>query len=1084
MASLATAGSAAVEPLPVAGPPVERTIAGGGADVYTVDLTAGEVLLLNVEQRGIDLVLHLDGPDGARRLDQDSPNGAHGTESLSFIADVSGTYRLTVAAGAARAAPGGYRLEVVARRPAGADDAARVAAERAEYRGMMAAWGEGTADSRRRAVEEYEAALEIWRRLGERRRQAEVLDDLRAIDDILGESRREMERLEEALALWTELGEPARVATEINNLGQVTERLGEPDAAAAYLERARTMFAAQGNLLDEAKALSNLGSLERRRGRLDAAADDFTAALALLRRLDDRRQQARTLNNLGLVRLQQGRFTAAREHLSEALALARAVPDPAAEAGALNNLGRADDEQGRLQDAIDHYRQALDLDTARGYRLGQAFAVNNLAAVYARLGQAAEAAEHFRRALALYREVGDRSSAGRAVANLAWVELQLGRLDDAAAHLDEAAAAADEVDNRELAVLTLDLRAEAEVRRERPAAARELAGRAVAAAEDLGAPLLLASALRVSGLAALADGDPGAARPPLERALRLCHEAGQTLGEADVLYRLARTDRQLADLDAARAEMAAAIDRLEEVRAGVAVEGLRSSFVADRKEIYEESVDLLMELDRRRPGEGYDGRALEASERARARSLLDLLAEARVDLRRDASPELRGREAELRDRLDALDRRRREALAGATDPAAAADLVRQIRAVREEHQAVEARMRTSSPRYAALAPARPPDLATLQREVLDAGTTLLEYGLGSRRSFLWVVDAGELHTFTLPGRAEIERRARAFHDLVRTPGEDGPALAAAGAALTEVLLAPARDLLADRRLVVVADGALHYVPFAALPDPAAPPGAPPPPLVVGHEIVGAPSAAVLAALRREGPSAAAETLAVFADPVFEADDPRVEPAAAPRSADEPGAGLDFRRLRFSRREAEGIAALVPAGERMVALGFAASRDAVEGDRLERFRWIHFATHGVLDARFPELSGLVLSRVGPRGEPRDGFLRLQDIYGLRLDADMVALSACRTALGAEIRGEGLVGLTRGFMYAGARRVLASLWDVQDRATAEIMVRLYRGILVEGRAPVAALRDAQVSMWRDGRWHAPYDWAGFVLEGPWD
>jgi len=234
-------------------------------------------------------------------------------------------------------------------------------------------------------------------------------------------------------------------------------------------------------------------------------------------------------------------------------------------------------------------------------------------------------------------------------------------------------------------------------------------------------------------------------------------------------------------------------------------------------------------------------------------------------------------------------------------------------------------------------------------------------------------------------------------------------------------------------------------------------------------------------------------LAVFADPVFQADDPRVDSSGA-RVADggqlrsDTGlngavGGLDFRRLRFSGREAERIARLVPAGERLEATGFAASRDAATSPALAGYRYVHFATHGVVDATYPELSGLVLSLVDEQGRPADGFLRLHDLYNLELNAELVTLSACRTALGQEIRGEGLIGLTRGFMYAGAERVVASLWDVQDRATAEIMSRFYTAILEEGLAPAAALRRAQLSMQGEPRWSDPYYWAPFVLQGEW-
>ena len=248
-----------------------------------------------------------------------------------------------------------------------------------------------------------------------------------------------------------------------------------------------------------------------------------------------------------------------------------------------------------------------------------------------------------------------------------------------------------------------------------------------------------------------------------------------------------------------------------------------------------------------------------------------------------------------------------------------------------------------------------------------------------------------------------------------------------------------------------------------------------------------PSASSLALLRRMGPAAAKNTIAVFADPVFAADDPRVKGTARPQPApasdiprDLPGS---FDRLPFSRAEASAVASQVPRASLLQATDFDATLGLATSDRLSDYRIIHFATHGVVNTNRPELSGLALSLVDREGRSRDGFLRLNTIYNLRLSADLVVLSACQTALGKEVAGEGLVGLTRGFMQAGARRVIASLWQVSDVATAELMKKFYAGMLQRRLSPAAALRQAQLEMSRDPRWSSPYYWAGFVLQGDW-
>ena len=305
------------------------------------------------------------------------------------------------------------------------------------------------------------------------------------------------------------------------------------------------------------------------------------------------------------------------------------------------------------------------------------------------------------------------------------------------------------------------------------------------------------------------------------------------------------------------------------------------------------------------------------------------------------------------------------------------------------------------------------------------------------------------------------------------------------AALGRVLLAPAARRLDASRVLIVADGALHLVPFAALPGPLAAG-----PLLDRSEVVHLPSASAGVLLSRVPPRVGPNDVAVFADPVFRADDDRVgnrsagastaQMASLPRELTRDGR---LARLPFTRREAYSIQALAGAAGR-VALDFDATREAALDERLSSYRFVHFATHGLLNGSRPELSGIVLSLVDSAGQPQNGFLTSLDTYNLRLDADLVVLSGCRTALGKDVRGEGIVGLTRGFMFAGARGVLASLWPVDDLTTSELMRVFYEGLLGPRHlSPPAALRAAQAHVRSRRAWASPYYWAAFQLQGVW-
>jgi CHAT domain-containing protein len=271
-------------------------------------------------------------------------------------------------------------------------------------------------------------------------------------------------------------------------------------------------------------------------------------------------------------------------------------------------------------------------------------------------------------------------------------------------------------------------------------------------------------------------------------------------------------------------------------------------------------------------------------------------------------------------------------------------------------------------------------------------------------------------------------------------------------------------------------------------------------IVDDHEITNLPSMTALSVLRsRRGLNGApSKGLLLFADPVFESDDPRIETAnyrspqrSSSTNQDDAIAAAGYRsttakhfpRLPGTRQEAAVIGEVAPKGRAEILLGFEANRSRATSPEMQNYRFIHFATHSVVDDEHPESSGVILSLFHHDGSPEDGYLRLRDIYGLKLSADVVVLSACDTALGKNIKGEGIVGLTRGFMYAGAPRVVATLWRVDDDATSEFMKWFYMGIFLEHQSPIAALRAAQMEMRKQARWRSPYYWGAFVIEGEW-
>jgi CHAT domain-containing protein/tetratricopeptide (TPR) repeat protein len=1004
------------EPLRLApGAPVERTLSGKERHAYVLAGT-GKPLLVTVEQRGIDVVL---SAPGKSPVEVNTDGSRWGTESLLMPAGTE-ALRIEVSPAVPEAPAGRYEVRVEPLADATAGDRDRIEAERL-FTEAGALQRRGTAEGLRGAAERAGQALEIWRRLGGAREQARTLYFLATLDYQLGRSAEAEASSRQSLSLWDELHDPLDKGDALALIGLAEWAQGDDAGALERSQEAREIFHGQG----------------------------------------ERWGEAVTLNNVCLIRHSRGEWLAAVPCYEEALRLLRETGDPAAETSALINLGGVYDLLGEPQRALDAYGQTLARARGAGDRAREAQSQNNLAVVYMGLGETREALARYEQALSLFRALGDRRGEARALNNLGVACRRTGEPQRSAGFLEEALALRREISDRRGEAATLNNLGRAREDLGDVPKALDLYRQSLTAGRSVADRRGEAVSLHLIGAAEGRLGNAPEALARLAEALEARRALGDRPGQAETLTALAQVERGLGRLDPARAHAGEALDLIESQRVRVTDPDLRATYLATQQRAF----DLAIGLERRAEA------SLVLAERARARSLLELLQEARAEVRRGIDPALRARELEVADRLSAAVARQLELPGGAPSKERKAAVERGVRDLLAESEKVAEEVRRTSPRYAALTQPRPLDAAGI-RGLLGPDTLLLEYRLGEDKSFLWAVTAGAVERHELPRREVIETLARRVYGELSTAAAGARTGKGAARELSRRVLGPVAGRLAGRRLAIVADGALQYIPFAALPEP----GHPERFLIESHEVVSLPSASVLAVDRAvpvgRRPAAG---LAVLADPVFSAGDPRVQASRRGPS------GLS--RLPETRREAEAITALLPPAEVKILLGFDARRGTVVGGDLDRYRIVHFATHGVIDAETPRLSGLVLSLVDRQGKPQEGFLSLADVYNLDLAADLVVLSGCETALGREIRGEGLIGLVRGFLYAGSRSVAASLWRVQDRATAELMARFYRTLLQQRKPPAAALREAQLSILREHRWHQPYSWAGFVVQGDW-
>jgi CHAT domain-containing protein len=1091
---------------------IRRQIAHGERHTYQLVVQAGQRLRAAFEGHDAEIMITLFDPNHRQVLERVSR--LERASRLSWVTQFAGTYTLEVQLADAETAAGHYLLKAEPPLPTTARERMVLAAEMAvaEAEGLRQRWN---APLLRRAIRAYAEAAQLWHTLNERQPEAwalkdigdvylilslnhqaliyyhraltlsriagcreleiEVINDISAIEIDLGERQKIINACNESLKLSQQLGDRHGEARSLNNLGLAFYYLRAMEKTLDMFNRALVLCKASGDYRGQAESLTNLGYTYGDLGDIHQAMNCFTEALALWHRAKDRRNQARVLMVIGLENTLKGEMQKSLNAYKEANEVFQAIADRNGQALILNGMGHVYLALGDMQKALYSYKRALRLQQLLNHRPSQAVIMRNIGIVYSALGDKRKALDYFSRKLKIVRALKDPRLT-------AYTFNDIGQVYDAL---------------------------------EQRGKALDFYQQALALFETVSDPRGQAYALNSIGYIDYRSGKGQSALECFNKALSLLHAAEDRTNEVVTLHNLARVQRSLGDLDDAANHARAMIELIESMRSKVDSQQLRTSYFASVHQHYELAIDVLMAMHKRDPAQAADAAAFAMSERARARGLLEMLNESRIDIHEGADPALLRRERELELLLNVKSERQVRILSNKHSEQEAVAIKKEIADLASEYQENKAQMRSTSPRYAALTQPQILSPAEIQQKVVDADSLLLEYSLGEERSYLWAITASSIKSYELPGSRQIEKLARRARELIAAFQRSQQAAMPTDGLLaqyedtarqlSQILLAPVTSDLNSKRLLIVADGILQYISFPSLPSPIEPGTAVP--LIVDHEVVIIPSASTLAMLRSQTGShtPAAHDVAVFADPVFERTDPRVLSAsqgasgASALSAAKPrsirprrlvwgfrsrSGDVSFPRLLATRREAEMILSQARPGASLLATDFQASRKMAVRPELAQYRILHLATHGLFDSEHPELSALVLSLVDEQGQPQNGFLRLHDLYNLNLPVELIVLSACDTALGKNVKGEGMLGMTRGFMYAGAARIVASLWKVDDDATAELMQSFYKKMLAEHMSPAAALRAAQVEMYHHKQWRAPFYWAAFIFQGEWE
>jgi CHAT domain-containing protein/Tfp pilus assembly protein PilF len=1064
-----------------------RTIGPGEVQCYRIKLLKDQYTHIEVIQRGVDVLVQLFTLAGAKvGAVIDSPNGRDGSEPISEVADSETEYVIVIKSqDSPHAGEPKYTIEVKELRQATAADRIYVKAERAFQQGQL-----DLASGKEQLIPAAAGNLEEARKLlqpGPDPKPAiwvQLLNQLGYANQIQG-------RTDQAQALYSELREYTRRFPNPNfetialiGLGTAYANKGEAENADAGFKNATEVAGAVSPTV-RAKAWEARGNWYFRTQDVLHGVEAFEHAADSYRAANDFNQVADTYTNLGITSFNRS-----------ALFLARTYYEKALGAGASNtrvlgyasyNLGVALTEMGEFQSAMDAFGHAQKFyedgrkDGAEGeaeYQRALPHVLKGIGFANSSLGDDVTAQALYKQALSLSEVDGKVIYADAAAYTHLYFGLsayRLGQTEVGETETNKAFALFDKLQNDRGRANALANVGKSYYDAGKLDQALALLTRAASLqSQDL---FGLAYTKTNIGRIMLDNGQPAEAIKTLREAWDLRRSVGDRSGEAITLYTLALAETRLGDLTPAFEHIDAARGIVEEIRQNVANVELRASYRAAVDKIYKLYVDVLMRQER-------IPQALEFEDNARARSLTETLSSGRVNLWSGLDTMTRQKRQSLIEEILSLAGKRQLLGRRMQASPAALELNQEIDKRRAQLRAIEEEA-LRDPKARSLV--RPTPLSTEQISgLLDPETVLLEYSLGDERSYLWLITSASAQPVTgisLPERKKIDDLGRRVRQLLITPQLDQKGLIdyqQLSREFSSMLLGKVATEIKGKRLVIAADGILQYIPFSALPEPGISDWQP---LFLAHEVVNVPSAAALSAVRTSTGNRvpASQTLALLADPVYLP--PKGVVASEPNASKKGEASL--RPLAFAKDEMQRIKKAYAKLENPKGLkeltDYEANRTNAISSTLADFRVIHYSAHGVADDLRPEASGIYFTRYDRHGKATPNFVGLDDVYGLKLSADLVVLSACETALGKEVKGEGIVGLTRGFMYAGSTSVLSSLWEVNEFHTANLMGLFYKGMFEGKQPPAAALRLAQREMWRQKL--PPYYWAGFNLQGEW-
>ena len=938
----------------------------------------------------------------------------------------------------------------------------------------------------------YEKAVKVARDASRTPHAGQLLNHIGVYNWNRGNFAKALEYYRQAVETAQETGEKSDLARYLFNCGLASCYLGNLRRGLEYYEKALKNDQDVGLKDHEAQTLRNIGYVHYQFSDYSRALNYYSQALAIARDIGDKAAEGRYLADLASVYWAKGDYPGALKFGEIGLKLTQENLDKYSETTALSFIGNIHWTMGHFSKALECYLRALKESQNAGNRTNEATCLNDIGLIYRETGDYQKALDYYERALKIFRETRGKIGEGICLNNIANIYITLKDNSRALDYLERALKIAQETGNKYFESNRLNNIGNVQTRLGHDARALEYFEEALKIAKGIKAKDREAGVFRDRGFVFLKMNRLAESLDSFEKALAIALEIGQPTTTWLAYSGLARALEQDGRHEEALANYKKSIQVIEDIRARFPSEEQRAGYLKDKIKVYESLINLLFALHQRQPSAGFDGQSFYYAEKAKARAFLDSLEEAKINLRAGLSPQTREEEIKVSKEISSL---QTELAKPGLSEEERGELFKKLGEAEEAYRNIIQAMRMKNPKYAQLAYPEPRRLEEIQEKVLDRESALLEYFVGEENSFLFYVTKNDFSVHRLSGSKELQERANNYIKLLSSKTVQDFTAFPAGKKMYGELIGPVGDkIVKARKLIVVPDGNLNYLPFEALirdqDSPADKAGnhavqdsgirSPGKFLVEDYVISYAPSSSSLMnLLDRKGESRAKKIWLAFADPVYAGKGSPGQTAPADEISREYylGKGFDFSPLPYSGEEVKMVSKLIKRGQREIYTQEGAKEEKLKATPLKDFKILHFATHGLLDENVSLRSALVLTL--DEDPEEDGFFQVREIYDIELDSDLVVLSACQTGKGELENGEGVSGLSRAFLYAGAQAVLASLWNINDRATAGFMGHFYR-YLNQGKSKDEALQSAKLEMLKSPFRH-PFYWAAFVVIG---